>query len=69
MNSPQNARLALRRPLELVPQPEAGDLLEVHCGRRALNSGFVVSMVPPGGSVAGWSSRWQVPIRGRIVAA
>ena len=32
MNSPENARLALRRPQELVPQPEAGDSLEAHCG-------------------------------------
>jgi hypothetical protein len=30
MNSPENARLALRRPQELVPQPEAGDSLEVY---------------------------------------
>ena len=31
MNSPENARLALRRPQELVPQPEAGDSREAHC--------------------------------------
>jgi len=32
MNSPENARLARRRPPDLVPQPEAGDSLTPHCG-------------------------------------
>ena len=38
MNSPKNARLALRRPQELVPQPDAGDSPEAHCGPVSFSS-------------------------------
>ena len=51
MNSPENARLALRRPQELVPQPEAGDSLEVHCrpdDRQSRGTARRVELTPPG---------------------